>query len=110
MRRRACFIGRFQPFHRGHEWLIDQALDKDRPVLILVMEMPIDNNNPIHYLEIVHSLRKYYRAFDVEVRSTPPIDSINYGRKVGYDIIEHIPPPEIAKISATEIRSKGAEE
>ena len=34
----------------------------------------------------------------------PPIESINYGRTVGYDIIEHTPPENIKQISATNIR------
>ena len=36
----------------------------------------------------------------------PPIESVNYGRTVGYDIIEHIPPKAIHNISATKIRNK----
>ena len=36
----------------------------------------------------------------------PPIESVNYGRTVGYDIIEHIPPQDIKEISATKIRNK----
>ena len=36
----------------------------------------------------------------------PDIESVNYGRGVGYEIIEHIPPNDIGKISATEIRKK----
>jgi hypothetical protein len=36
----------------------------------------------------------------------PNITSINFGRGVGYDIIEHIPPTEIADISATKIREQ----
>jgi hypothetical protein len=36
----------------------------------------------------------------------PDIESINFGRGVGYDIIEHIPPQEISEISATKIREK----
>ena len=34
----------------------------------------------------------------------PPIESVNYGRTVGYDIIEHTPPEDIKQISATNIR------
>ena len=34
----------------------------------------------------------------------PDIESVNYGRGVGYEIIEHIPPSEIGEISATSIR------
>ena len=36
----------------------------------------------------------------------PDIESINYGRGVGYDIIEHIPPQEIGEISATKIKQE----
>ena len=36
----------------------------------------------------------------------PDIESVNYGRGVGYDIIEHVPPSEIGEISATKIREK----
>jgi hypothetical protein len=37
----------------------------------------------------------------------PDIESINFGRGVGYDVIEHIPPADIAEISATKIRESG---
>ena len=36
----------------------------------------------------------------------PDIESINFGRGVGYDIIEHIPPQEVSDISATKIRKQ----
>ena len=36
----------------------------------------------------------------------PDIESINYGRDVGYDIIEHEPPEDIKEISGTKIRNK----
>ena len=42
----------------------------------------------------------------VKVIIIPDIESINYGREVGYDIIEHFPPEKVKKISATEIRKK----
>ena len=34
----------------------------------------------------------------------PDIESVNYGRGVGYEIIEHFPPTDIKEISATKIR------
>jgi len=40
----------------------------------------------------------------------PDIESINYGRGVGYDIIEHTPPQEIGDISATSIRNQMKED
>ena len=36
----------------------------------------------------------------------PDIESINFGRGVGYDVIEHVPPEDIADISATKIREQ----
>ena len=35
----------------------------------------------------------------------PDIESVNYGRGVGYDVIYHEPPTEIAEISGTAIRN-----
>ena len=40
----------------------------------------------------------------------PDIESVNYGRGVGYEVIEHIPPKEIEEISATKIRAKMRED
>ena len=40
----------------------------------------------------------------VKVISIPPIESVNYGRDVGYEVIEHEPPQDVKKISATNIR------
>ena len=42
----------------------------------------------------------------VKVIIIPDIESVNYGRGVGYDVIEHEPPNQIKKISATNIRSE----
>ena len=40
----------------------------------------------------------------VKVISIPDIESVNYGRGVGYEINEFEPPKDIGKISATKIR------
>ena len=42
----------------------------------------------------------------VKVIVIPDICSIEFGRGVGYDIIEHIPPTEVGDISATKIREQ----
>jgi len=34
----------------------------------------------------------------------PDIESVNYGRGVGYDVIYHEPPADVAVISGTAIR------
>ena len=36
----------------------------------------------------------------------PDIESVNYGRGVGYDVIEHVPPSDINEVSATKIRAE----
>ncbi|MHA2047908.1 MAG: adenylyltransferase/cytidyltransferase family protein [Candidatus Thorarchaeota archaeon] len=106
MKRRALFIGRFQPFHDGHKWLIQQALDKGEPVLVAVMDYKKDKRNPYNAKQVKFLIEAYYyNAFeDVVVIIIPPISSVNYGRDVGYEIIEHKPPEHIAEISATRIR------
>ena len=51
-------------------------------------------------------LEKAYEDHDVIVMAIPDIDSVNYGRGVGYGIIEHVPPEDVGFISATDIRNK----
>ena len=31
----SMFIGRWQPWHDGHRWLIDQALNEGKPAIII---------------------------------------------------------------------------
>jgi hypothetical protein len=42
----------------------------------------------------------------VIVMVIPDVESVNFGRGVGYDIIEHLPPQEVSDISATKIREQ----
>lgn len=42
----------------------------------------------------------------VRIMIIPDIESVNFGRGVGYDIVEHTPPQEIHDISATQIREQ----
>ena len=51
-------------------------------------------------------LKELILAGKVIATIIPDIESINYGRGVGYDVIEHIPPKEIGEISATSIREQ----
>jgi hypothetical protein len=41
----------------------------------------------------------------IQISIIPDIESINYGRGVGYEVIYHEPPSEIEKISGTGIRN-----
>jgi hypothetical protein len=42
----------------------------------------------------------------IKVIQIPDIESVNIGRGIGYDIIEHIPPQEVHDISATKVREE----
>ena len=106
MSRRAMFIGRWQPFHNGHKWLMSQKLDEGLPILICVRDIPPDEKNPFTTEQTVKMLEKAYEDHDVIVMAIPDIDSVNYGRGVGYGIIEHVPPEDVGFISATDIRNK----
>ena len=101
---KALFIGRWQPFHNGHKWLIDQKLSQGVPVLIAVRDVAPDENNPLTTAQTIEILRAIYGTDDVEIIPISNIESVNFGRGVGYEINEFAPPPEIGSISATEIR------
>jgi nicotinamide mononucleotide adenylyltransferase len=106
--KRALFIGRWQPLHPGHKWLFNQKLDQDIPILIAVRDTPVDDSNPFTTKDVLSNLEKEYsKEVDsgmVKVISIPDIESVNYGRGVGYEINEYVPPKDISNISATEIR------
>ena len=104
------FIGRWQPWHEGHRWLIEQRLSEGKNVLICVREVSKDDSNPYDPTavknNIEYELKELVNLKKVKVIIIPDIESINYGRGVGYEIIEHIPPQDVSSISATKIRKK----
>lgn len=103
----AIFVGRFQPYHYGHIELINQKLKEGIPALILVRDIEPDDKNPFTTEQTVSMIEKYHsiKGDDVKVVIIPDIESVNFGRGVGYEINEFIPPSEIAHISATTIRN-----
>ena len=72
-----------------------------------VRDMEPDEANPYQAIEVLVNIYQRYADEDVEVIIIPDIESVNYGRGVGYEINEHVPPPDIHKISATKIRAGG---
>jgi cytidyltransferase-like protein len=105
----SMFIGRWQPWHKGHRWLIDQRLNQGKNVLICIRDVPTDENNPYTAEQVEWNikmeLRDLYVQGRVRILIIPDIESINYGRGVGYEVIEHFPPEDIKEISATKIRN-----
>ena len=106
----SMFIGRWQPWHDGHQWLIDQRLKEGKNILICIRDVLPDEKNPYTceevYDNIQHQLREFIDEGVIKVMIIPDIESVNYGRSVGYEIIEHFPPPEIKEISAAKIRNE----
>jgi phosphopantetheine adenylyltransferase len=107
----SLFIGRWQPLHAGHKEMFQQILDEGGNVLIAIREVKdLDSKNPFSSLEVMGNIMEEYKEQieqkRVRVMILPDICSVDFGRGVGYDIIEHIPPPEISEISATKIREE----
>jgi cytidyltransferase-like protein len=106
----SMLVGRYQPFHEGHRWLMNQCLDEGKNVLICVRDIEPDEKNPFTsqqvYKNISYELKDLISTERVKVMVIPDIESINFGRGVGYDIIEHVPPQEVGDISATKIREQ----
>jgi len=102
----AIFVGRYQPYHQGHTSLIMQKINQGIPALIMVRDIAPDERNPFTTEQAVAMIEKFHAAHDhdVKVMIIPDIESVNYGRGVGYEINEFTPPENIGFISATKIR------
>jgi nicotinamide mononucleotide adenylyltransferase len=106
----SMFVGRWQPWHSGHRWLIDQRLSLGKKVLLCIRDVELDEKNPFTTDWVVSNLQKelsdLIESGLVKLQVIPDIESINFGRGVGYDIIEHVPPSDVSDISATKIREQ----
>jgi phosphopantetheine adenylyltransferase len=105
----AMYVGRWQNWHKGHEWLINQQLEKGKNVWVAIRNVETDENNPKTAQEVMMDLAEEpffnENSHRINISIIPDIESINYGRGVGYDVIYHEPPEDVAKISGTSIRN-----
>jgi len=78
--------------------------------LLCIRDVPVDERNPWTAQEILINLsvelKDLVESGKLSIMKIPNIESINIGRGVGYDVIEHVPPEEVKAISATEIREQ----
>ena len=106
----SMFIGRWQPWHDGHRWLIDQRLNLGKNVWVAIRDVEPNEKQPWTsnevLLNVANELQDLIQEGRVMVSIIPDIESVNYGRGVGYEIIEHFPPDEVKVISATGIREQ----
>lgn len=104
MKKACLFIGRWQPFHDGHKYLVDQALKNDKRVVVACRDTPISKSDPYTFEQRKEMIRRVY-GDKVEVILIPDIESVNVGRGVGYDVNFVEVPKEIQEISATKVRN-----
>lgn len=106
----SLFVGRWQPLHEGHKEMFNQVLKEGGNVCIGIRDVEPDINNPFTPLEVLGNIMEQYKDLIAQKRVVamviPDICSVDFGRGVGYSIVEHIPPTEVAEISATKIRSE----
>lgn len=111
-------LGRWQPWHRGHQELFKRCIEKTGQVIIQVRDVKGvsggdgQEDNPFCWDTVCKSIEEnllkggYKRGLDYEIMLVPNITNITYGRGVGYKIEEEVFEEEISKISATKIRAE----
>ncbi len=115
-------LGRWQPWHDGHQALFKRCIEKTGQVIIQVRDVQGasggegQNDNPFDWDEVCKNieigLKKdgFERGQHYEIMLVPNIVNITYGRGVGYSFDEEVFEEAIADISATKIRKKMREE
>ena len=101
----SLFIGKWQPFHKGHKWLIEERLKLGKNILIGIREIenPLYSSSEIK-MQVFELFPDEVNVGTIDFVEMPDIESINYGRDVGYKIEKEALEPEIERISASNIR------
>ena len=108
----AQMLGRWQPWHEGHQKLFEEIIKKTGQVNIQVRDVKGVGDNPFDFETVKKNIQKALTEFSERIKITlvPNITNICYGRGVGYKIEEVTLSEEIQQISATKIRQKLREE
>jgi cytidyltransferase-like protein len=107
----ALFIGRYQPFHAGHQRLIEEGLQRVGQVCIAVRDTHgLDQKNPLPYFAVKQRIEAALSAYDGRfvVVPLPNITNVFYGRDVGYTVERIVLDEVTEEISATKIRGLAA--
>jgi cytidyltransferase-like protein len=107
----ALFIGRYQPFHGGHQRLIEEGLRRVGQVCIAVRDTHgTDAKNPLPFFAVKQRIETALSAYTGRfvVVPLPNITNVFYGRDVGYAVERIVLDEETESISATKIRSLSA--
>jgi cytidyltransferase-like protein len=107
----ALFIGRYQPFHAGHQKLIEEGLRRVGQVCIAVRDTHgTDGKNPLPFFAVKQRIEAALAAHAGRfvVVALPNITNVFYGRDVGYVIERIVLDEEIESISASWLRQMSA--
>ena len=104
----AQMLGRWQPWHEGHQALFKEVIKKTGQVNIMVRDVKGVDDNPFDFETIKKNIENNLKDFKnrIKISLVPNITNICYGRGVGYKIEEITLSKEIQEISATKIRKK----
>jgi cytidyltransferase-like protein len=99
-------LGRYQPWHEGHQALLEKAYERTEQVVVGVRDTQgTSEKDPLSYQEVVEFISNngVSRPFTVKF---PNITNIVYGRDVGYKIEQIDLGAEVHAISATQKRKE----
>lgn len=102
-RKYVFFIGRWNPFHNGHKYIIDSFVNNGKDVAIGVRDTDEEYTADQRVDMISSCYKKQIESGQVKVFVMPDIETVAVGRSVGYSIMEV--PEQIKTISATNIRA-----
>ena len=115
-------LGRWQPWHEGHQELFKRCFAKTGQVIIQVRDVQGasggdgQDDNPFDWDAVCRNIEDglikdgFKRGFEYEIMLVPNIVNITYGRGVGYAFDEEVFDKSITEISATKIRKLLREE
>ena len=98
------FIGRFNPFHKGHKYVVETFTNNGKSVCIAVRNSELKPTAE-QRADVIKTI--FVNNPLVKVIIIPDIEMVAVGREVGYSIVEV--PEDIKIISATKIRNKKME-
>jgi cytidyltransferase-like protein len=105
------FLGRYQPFHSGHQRLIEEGLRRVGQVCVAVRDTHgMDEKNPLPFFAVKQRIEAALSAYAGRfvVVPLPNITNVFYGRDVGYTVERIVLDETIEAISATNIRHLSA--
>ena len=111
-------LGRWQPWHDGHQALFKRCIKKTGQVIIQVRDVygvsegEKQSDNPFDWNTVCKNIEEgltkdgFKKSVDYEIMLVPNIVNITYGRGVGYILEEEAFDKDTHAISATRIRKQ----